>query len=202
METIESGMRLLQDESVAAFFAAAARYCALVEPESTPAWTLETMRECRGVLADLYAAALRLPPLSAAVNYGDDGDFERIVTEESYRRVRRRLRGFFADEDRFPEAQQEAQKLSERPVSVSVSERMADLYQALADPVWNLRQYGAGILPTLLPTVAYAFEYEWGKSLLTVLKQLHDQIGNPLFEPGDGTLSGGGEEDFEEEDNP
>lgn len=87
---------LLQNDAVVTFIVAATRYCALVEPLSTPEWTEETMRDCRVILADLYSATLHLPELQSSVNY-TSGDPERVVTEESYTSVRRRLERFFRD---------------------------------------------------------------------------------------------------------
>ena len=179
----DNSSNLLNNEAAVSFIVAATRYCALLETDSTPLWTLDTMKDCRSVLANLYASALSLPPLHASVNYAEDGDYERIVTEESYTKIRRRLERFFGMEDRFLDAQQEGQKYMDRPVSVSVSELMTDLYQSLADPLWNIRQNGTDAVAGTLADMQYAFEYEWGKSLLMVLKQLHDLVVNPNFEP-------------------
>lgn len=176
---------LLQNDAVVTFIVAATRYCALVEPLSTPEWTEETMRDCRVILADLYSAALHLPELQSSVNY-TSGDPERVVTEESYASVRRRLERFFGIEDRFLDAQQESQRYSDLPVSASASELMADIYQAVADPIWDIRQNGASTLVGTLASIEYTFEYEWGKSILLVLKHLHDLAVNPRFEPATG----------------
>ena len=179
----DNSVNLLQNEAVVSFMVAATRYCALLETDSTPEWSLDTMRDCRSTLANLYASALRLPALQTAVSYDGETGFERIVTEDSYEKVRRRLERFFGEEDRFLDAQQEGQKYMDRPVSASVSELMADLYQALADPLWNIRQIGPEAVPSTLAEMQYTFDYEWGKSLLLVLKHLHDLSANPEFEP-------------------
>ena len=196
----ETGNRLLREESVVSFIVAAAKYCALVETESTTEWTEETMRECRTILSEVYASALRFPDVELRAEYAESELPERIVTEDSYRKVMLRLRKFFGEEDRFPEAQHEDQKLSERPVSVSLSELMADLYQALADPLWNIRQNGPRILPETLADLKYAFEIEWGKKLLSVLKQLHNLVNNPFFDPAPALLTAEDEETYPDED--
>ena len=190
------GLSLLQDDNVVSLIVAATSYCALVETDSTRVWTLESMHECRSILAGVYASMLRLPHIDQAVRYDTVEPMERIVTEESYRKVLIRLSKFFGEEDRFPEAHQEAQKLSERPVSLSVSELMADLYQALADPMWNIRQNGSSALPEILADLSLTFEIEWGKKLLSVLKQLHNLINNPSFEPSETALTKRDIEDY------
>lgn len=172
---------LLQNQAVVTFMVSATRYCALVEPESTPSWTMETMRECRVALAGIYYSALSLPSIPTSIQFVND-ELEHYVTEDSYLRVQQRLERLFGIEDRFLNAQQEEQKYSDLPVSVSLSELMADIYQAVADPLWDIRHNGTTTLVETIGEVVYSFEYEWGPSALIALKQLHDLTINPNFD--------------------
>ena len=185
--TSDNSGNVLQNEAVVDFIVAATRYCGLVETDSTPEWTRDTMQECRIVLSKLYYSTLEMPPFHQSVRYDSGFDMERIVTEEAYEKIRRRLARFFGIEDYFLNAQQEEQKYSDRPVSASVSELMTDLYQTLADPVWNIRRIGPEVIPDILSSLRYNFDYDWGQSLLLILKQLHDLTANPDFEPSPAT---------------
>lgn len=166
-------------EEVIRFVAAAASYCALVEPQSTPRWSRQTLDECRCRLAEVYAAggALRraefLPP----------GDLEQHIRQEDYDAVRSRLEKAFGEYDRFLTTQVEEMKYSEVPVSASTSELLADLYQALGDAVWAFREKNEPQMILALEEIRDQLSHELGGLLLILLKQLHDLLLHPDFEP-------------------
>ena len=161
----EGGTGVLGNSGVLDFVAAAARYCALVEPVTTPLWTKESLAECRQVLADIYA---------------EEGG--RLVTEEEYDLVRQRLVRILGSYDYFLDAEEEAMKYSETPIGVSTAELLADIYQVLGDFVWVMRGGSERAMYQAVAECRYTMEERWGELLLTVLRQLHRLYHDPLFE--------------------
>lgn len=175
----DGGTGVLGNSGVLDFVAAAARYCALVEPMTTPLWTRESLAECRQVLADIYAEGLRLPtwPMEA---FGEEAG--RLVTEEEYDLVRQRLVRILGSYDYFLDAEEEAMKYSETPIGVSTAELLADIYQVLGDFVWVMRGGNERAMYQAVAECRYTMEERWGELLLTVLRQLHRLYHDPLFE--------------------
>lgn len=189
-KTSEGSVGVLGNSGVLDFVVAAARYCALVEPSTTPIWTRETLEECRQVLADLYADALRLPTWPVDAFGETTGGF---VTEEAYEAVRQRLVGALGSYDYFLDAEEEAMKYSETPIGVSSAELLADLYQVLGNFTWVMRGGSERAMYQAVAECRYSMEERWGELLLTVLRQLHRLCLDPLFELQSG--DGGGEDD-------
>lgn len=155
-------------------------YLALLDPEVTPRWTRETVRECRNTLASVYASATRLPELDPMLFFGE---LEHLVQEEDYERVRRRLERFLADEDLFPDALHESMQFSERPINFSLSELLSDIFQAVADTVWVYRQQNEETMAQSLAEAKDSFEHEWGQKIAAVLRRLHLLLADPDFMP-------------------
>lgn len=166
-------------EDVIPFVAAAAGYCALVEPQSTPGWTRETLAECRARLAEVYAQGIAL----RRTDFLPPDDPEQHIRQEDYDAVRSRLEKTFGEYDRFLTTQVEEMKYSDVPVSVSTSELLADLYQALGDTVWAFRGKDEPQMILALEEIRDQLQHELGALLLIVLKQLHDLLLHPDFEP-------------------
>lgn len=169
---------ILKVPGVLDFVQVAASYCALVEPSSTPIWTTETLLECRKLLADVYAKGLQLPELFL----DPFAESPRQVTEEAYEAVRGRLERVLGSEDRFLNAQMEEMKYSDRPVSVSTAEILADIYQALGDFVWAIRLLNEPAMYQAVAEVQHSMQERWGSLLLAALRQLHDLSNDPDFE--------------------
>lgn len=170
---------ILYRSDVTPFVAAIAGYCALVEPQATPRWTRETLSQCRQRLADIYAMGLVLQQS----DFLPMGELEPYIRQEDYDRVRGRLEQVFGEYDRFLTAQVEEMKYSDVPISVSTSELLADLYQALGDTLWAFRGQNEAQMLLALSDIHDQLRDELGECLLLVLKQLHDLLLHPIFDP-------------------
>lgn len=173
----EIGKSLLERESVLRFVQYAAAYCALVEPSEGSAWDRASLQECKKCLAQVYASACDLPELHGDPFY----TLETFVQESDYERVRGRMERVFGEHDYFLNAQMEGQQYSDRPIGVSTSELLADLYQVLADTVWVFRTGVEKSMYQAIAEVKYTFAYEWGTLLLAALRQIHDLLASPHF---------------------
>lgn len=176
--TMEKDKSILRMPGVLDFVQVAAAYCALVEPATTPRWDRDTVENCRRLLADIYAFGLALPTLTL----DPFTVLERQVREEDYEAVQNRLERILGEHDRFLNAQMEEMKYSDRPVSVSVAEVLADIYQALADFLWIMRSVHEQNMYQAVAEVRYTMMERWGTLLLAALRQLHDLLNDPDFE--------------------
>lgn len=152
-------------------------YCALVEPETTPIWSRETVEKVRHELALVYTMGLELPEMDPL--YG--GALEQTVTEDDYNNVREHLANIFGEHDGFLDAQMEEMKYSDVPLGQSTSEILADLYQVLADMTWVFRQQVEQYMEQAVAEIRYTMMTEWGSQLLAVLRQIHTLLADPDF---------------------
>lgn len=182
MKTV--GMSFDNQESVLSmpgvldFVQYAARYCAMVEPWTTPDWSISTLEECCPLLANIYAAGWRLPVLQDRLFV----ELEHEVTEQAYNDVRRRIEQFLGENDCFLNAQMEDMKYSDQPISVSTAEIMADIYQALGDFTWVIRQMNPESMYSAVAEIRQSMMTRWGGLLLVALHQIHVLLGDPNFE--------------------
>lgn len=172
---------IVYSSEVLRFVQHAMAYCALVEPETTPVWSRETMEQVRRELALVYTSGLMLPVLEGPYV----GTLQRTVTEEDYDHVRAHLEAFFGEHDGFLDAQQEEMKYSDVPLGRSTSEILADLYQQLADMTWVFRQQVEEYMEQAIAETYSSMMTEWGSDLLAVLRQLHDLLSTPDFRAED-----------------
>lgn len=98
---------------------------------------------------------------------------EQFVTEEDYNMVRTSLEGIIADKDTFLEVFVEDMKYSDTPISASISEELADIYQPLKD---FLSVYSIGNEDTsraALTICIEEFRQYWGQKVVNVMRPLH-----------------------------
>ncbi|MDN4754930.1 DUF5063 domain-containing protein [Porphyromonadaceae bacterium W3.11] len=169
---------VIMQPGVLDFIKYAAAYCALVEPQTTPYWSRDTINECRKLLGWVYATGLSLPDLSLDPFL----QLERMVKESEYDLVRNRIQHTLGEHDLFLNAQMEEMKYSDVPVSVSTSEILADIYQELADTVWIFRGQIERNMHQAIAEIRYSLEHELGSLLLAATRQLHDLHIDPFFE--------------------
>lgn len=184
---MEKDKSILKMPGVLDFVQVAAVYCALVEPATTSVWDRDTVEYCRRLLADIYARGIALPNLAM----DPYAVLERQVREEDYEAIQNRLERIFGEHDRFLNAQMEEMKYSDRPVSVSMAEVLADIYQALADFVWIMRGAHEQSMYQAVAEVRFTMMERWGTLLLAALRQLHDLLNDPDFELAE---DGGGDD--------
>lgn len=121
-----------------------------------------------GLLPMLYLKATLLGDVPDDVGYT-----EARVTEEDYDYVRNRIASLMAEEDTFLEVFVEDFKYSDSPVTQTVSENLADIYQVLRNMVEEFRLGYEEAMTAALSETMEAFRTFWGQELLNVLRTLH-----------------------------
>lgn len=123
----------------------------------------------RGLLPMVYLKMSLLPPIPDVMGYN-----ESRVTEADYNYVRSRVKQILGADDDYLDVFVEDFKYSERPILRTVSEDLADVYQALRELVEAFRGGFAESILAGLHDAREQFELSWGQRVLNALKALHD----------------------------
>ncbi len=127
------------------------------------------------ILPLLYLKANMLPKTEPIL----DDFVERFVTEEEYDQIRLQLKMKMGGFDEYLEVFTDEMRHSDIPLSSTVSENLADIYQDIKDFLMNYRLAITDIMNDALAEVINHFETYWGQSLVNVLRALHQvRYGN------------------------
>ena len=95
------------------------------------------------------------------------------LDENTYDLVRQRLMAIMGDDDAYLETMLDDMRYSDTPISSTVSENLADLYQALCDLLHAVRDMDTEVQRALLAMCLEGFGEYWGQTLCNVLRALH-----------------------------
>lgn len=163
------------------FVMVAAEYCALLEKTTDNGQvTLDGRRESQQTTDSLVSTLLKLLPLlymkvQLLPKVETDGAFvpKDQVTEEDYNCVRDGLYHLLHECDEYEMLVWDEDMQTEESRWCSVSEGLADIYQALRNFVAVYQQRLEPCMLDALWQVREDFELYWGQSLLDTLRQLH-----------------------------
>ena len=150
------------------FVTVAAEYCALLEKseQQTPEMFVGTLLK---LLPLLYMKVQLLPEVDT------DGAFVPTdqVTEEDYNYVRDGIYSLLQEHDEYEMLVWDEDMQTEESRWCSVSEGLADVYQALRNFVAVYQQRVEPCMLDALWQLRDNFELYWGQTLLDTLRQLH-----------------------------
>ena len=153
------------------FVTVAAEYCALLErtTDNRPQTTDELVSTLLKLLPLLYMKVQLLPEVET------DGAFvpKDQVTEDDYNYVRDGLYSLLHEHDEYEMLVWDEDMQTEESRWCSVSEGLADIYQALRNFVAVYQQRLEPCMLDALWQVKEDFELYWGQTLLDTLRQLH-----------------------------
>ena len=151
-----------------AFIALANEYC----------HALERAGECE--LRDQFVAQMLklLPRLYITVSDVDDGTYDddfidAALEEDVYELVRERVAQIMAEEDIYLEVFLEDMKYSDTPISASISENLADLYQEFFNLIHSIQDALTETQHEMLCQCKINFINYWGQTLCNVLRALN-----------------------------
>lgn len=132
--------------------------------------------------ADFIATMLRLLPriyicardLSADNALVETGWIDAALTEEEYEESRRMVGALLGEHDVYLEVFEEDMKYSDTPVSTSVSENLADIYQVLFDFLNTVRLGTDAVVDEAIMSVKESFKEFWSATLCNVLRALNN----------------------------
>jgi len=102
-----------------------------------------------------------------------DDFLEKFVTEADYEFIRNRIKKIMGKFDDYLEVFTPDMQLSETPLSSTVSENIADIYQDIKDFLLNYRTAVTEMMNDALAEIVTQFETYWGQRLLNVLRAIH-----------------------------
>ena len=151
------------------FVTVAAEFCAYMEKsgEQPRKEFVETLLK---LLPLLYIKAQMLPEEERI----SDDSLEQFVTEDSYEVLRMTIYDMLADKDAYLDVFVADMKYSDTPISKSISEDLADIYQDVKNFVCLFR---IGINETMHDAIVDCRENfcrYWGQTLTNTLRALHD----------------------------
>lgn len=154
------------DKNAIAFTGLCAEYCALAAGHNNPGdFTLAMLK----LLPRIYICATDLKATSAL----DDTWIDAALTEEQYNEVRDNIQAMMGPHDIYLEVFEEDMKYSDTPVSASVSENLADIYQVLYDYLNTVKLGTDDIVAQAIASVKESFKEYWSATLCNVLRALN-----------------------------
>ena len=174
---MDKGEDIVFSRNTVEFVTVAAEYCAYVERcnEHSRKEFVDTLLK---LLPLLYLKAQMLPE---AERVSDEG-LEDFVTEDSYEVLRMNLYDLLADNDSYLDVFVSEMKYSDTPVTKSISEDLADIYQDVKNFVCLFK---LGINETMHDAIVECSEHfaeYWGQTLANTLRALHEIRYNTLDE--------------------
>lgn len=152
-----------------AFIGLCSEYCNVLENarESEPEEFTESMLK---LLPRLYIAATDL-----SVSYIEDEEpyLDSFLDEDYYESVRRAVETLMGEHDVYLEVFEEDMKYSDTPVSASISEGLADIFQVLYNFINTVKDSTDEVTAIALLAVRDDFRSYWSATLCNVLRALN-----------------------------
>lgn len=123
------------------------------------------------LLPMVYLKAAFIDEIEEGVGYVD-----AVVTESDYEYVRTQIAAIMRDADDYLDVFVEQFRYSDAPVVCTVSESLADVYQALRNMVEAFRNEIDEAMEVALFECMEEFRMHWGQQLLGALRAMHELV--------------------------
>jgi hypothetical protein len=147
----------------------AVEYCAFLEGAEGKS-RMEFVDTIVKILPLLYLKATLLPKYEML---DDDYYPEDFVTEDNYNIVRANISMLMEEKDDYLDVFMEDMKYSDTPISASVSENLADLYQEFFNLIHSIQDALTETQHEMLCQCKINFINYWGQTLCNVLRALN-----------------------------
>lgn len=167
----ESLNPLVYSKNVIEFVTVANEYCKFVEGAGS-----ENARSLLGktqkILPLLYLKASLLPELDSS----EELTLEKSVTEVEYNFLQQRIMNLLGEHDDYQEVFDADMQFSDAPLTASISENLADIYQDLKDFIMLYRTGDELVMQESLWECQDNFKNYWGQKLVNSLRAVHSLI--------------------------
>lgn len=158
-----------------AFIGLCREYCVALEDAA------QTSRD------DFFAKMVRLLPrlyimatdLQVSVVDEDDAYIESALDEDYYESVRRAVESVTGADDIYLEVFEEDMKYSDTPVSASIAEGLADIFQTLYNFIATIKDATDETVALALVSVRDDFRAYWSATLCNTLRALNALVNHP-----------------------
>lgn len=169
--TAESLNPIVYSKNVIEFVTVANEYCAyfeLVGKQTTRVFLDKTQK----ILPLLYLKATVLPEIESFEEMG----LEKFVTEVDYNFLQQKIMNLLGEFDDFQEVFDPDMQFSDAPLTLSISECLADIYQDLKDFLMSYRTGDELVMQEALWICEDNFKNFWGQRLVNSLRAVHSLI--------------------------
>ena len=111
--------------------------------------------------------------LSVEENEETDYYLQEYVDEDYYEQIRRQVENLLGADDIFLETFEEDMKYSDTPISASISECLADIFQALYNFVSAVKESDGDLLVEAYSLCRQNFVTYWAQTLCNVMRSLN-----------------------------
>lgn len=108
----------------------------------------------------------------------EDSYIESYLEETTYDSVRNAMAQLIGEDDVYLEVFEEDMKFSDVPISASISENLADLYQEFYNLINSVQDAPTHIILSMLVSCKENFATYWGQTLCNVLRALNSTYYN------------------------
>ena len=143
-------------------------YCQAVEQASTTGREDFENRLLR-LLPRIYIAVSDIPEGAIL----DNGYIQPALDEEGYDEVRRNVSAVMAEDDTYLDVFQEDMKYSDTPITASVSEGAADLFQVLYNYVEAVREAPSPVIDEATQALRTDFADYWSCTLCNLFRAIN-----------------------------
>ena len=152
-----------------AFIGLANEYCVAVE-SARDSELDEFVDKMLHLLPRLYISAT---DLSVSYVEEDEPMIDSVLDEDSYESHRRAIAALMGEDDVYLEVFEEDMKYSDTPVSASIAEGLADLYQVFYNFIYTVRDTTDEVTALAILAVRDDFRAYWSATLCNVLRALN-----------------------------
>lgn len=151
------------------FITVSVEYCALVEKLQGVS-RKQLLEKITKMLPLIYVKASLLPTFDSE----EELPLPEVVGEEDYDYVRRGIWNILREKDDYLDVFTADMQFSEAPITCSISEDLADIYQDLKNFVAIYADRNELLMADAIAKVSENFRTYWGQKLVNAMRPLHE----------------------------
>lgn len=163
--------QLVYSKQVVEFVTVANEYCKFVEAAGLMD-TRDLLSKIQKILPLVYLKATLLPEFESS----EESSLDKYVTEVDYSYLQQRIQNLLGEYDDYHEVFDADMQFSEVPLTASISENLADIYQDLKDFVMSYRTGDEQVMEEALWECTENFRNFWGQKLVNNLRAIHKLV--------------------------
>ncbi|WP_163712026.1 DUF5063 domain-containing protein [Mangrovibacterium lignilyticum] len=160
--------QLVYSKQVIEFVTVANEYCKFIESAGSMD-TRDMLSKIQKILPLVYLKTSMLPEFESS----EEIVLEKFVSEVDYSYLQQRILNMLGTHDDYQEVFDRDMQFSEEPLTASISENLADIYQDLKDFVLSYRTGDELVMQESLWECIDNFKNYWGQKLVNSLRAIH-----------------------------
>ncbi|MFV0377325.1 MAG: DUF5063 domain-containing protein [Mangrovibacterium sp.] len=190
MMSEEQFNQLVYSKQVIEFVTVANEYCKFIETAGSME-ARDLLSKIQKILPLVYLKATLLPEFESS----DESLLEKYVTEVDYSYLQQRIQNLLGEYDDYQEVFDADMQFSDTPLTASISENLADIYQDLKDFVMSYRTGDELVMEEALWECSDNFRNLWGQKLVNNLRAIHKLVYSDINFKQQVSIPTGDEED-------